>query len=66
MDRITFSATDCNTNETISVWLASVLQFALNIGFFKSFETFKLNMKEVRYTVTQKLFTLYSFYYYGM
>ncbi len=21
MDRITFSATDCNTNETISVWL---------------------------------------------
>ena len=58
MDRITFSATDCNTNETISVWLASVLQFALNIGFFKPFETFKLNMKEIRYTVTQKLFTL--------
>ncbi|MCM8901026.1 hypothetical protein KVG29_07250 [Caldicoprobacter algeriensis] len=58
MDRITFSATDCNTNETVSVWLASVLQFALDIGFFKPFETFKLKMKEVRYTATQKLFTL--------
>jgi len=55
---MTFSATDCNTHETISVWLASILQFALHIGFFKPFETFKLNMKEVRHTVTQKLFAL--------
>ena len=58
MDRITFSTTDCNTNETISVWLASILQFVFDIGFFKLFETFTLKMKEVRYTITQKLFTV--------
>ncbi len=40
------------------MWLASVLQFASDVDFFKPFETFKLNMKEVRYTVTQKLFTI--------
>nr|PZN07921.1 MAG: hypothetical protein DIU64_11465 [Caldicoprobacter oshimai] len=57
MNRITFSTSNCN-KETISVWLASIIQFAFDIGFFKPFETFTLKMKEVRYTVTQKLFTI--------
>lgn len=44
MNRITFSTSNCN-KETISVWLASIIQFAFDIGFFKPFETFTLKMK---------------------
>jgi len=57
MNRITVSDSECNM-ETTSVWLASVLQFGLDIGFFKPFKTFRLRMKEVRYTVYQKLLTV--------
>ena len=37
MNRITFSTSNCN-KETISVWLASIIQFAFDIG-FQTFET---------------------------
>jgi len=57
MDRITVSNSDCN-QETTSVWLASVLQFGLDINFFAPFKAFSLKMKEVRYYVYQKLLTL--------
>ena len=57
MNRITISKSDFKV-ETTSTWLASVLQFALDIDFFASFLAFKLKMKEVHYTVYQKLTTI--------
>ncbi len=57
MNRITISKSDFKV-ETTSTWLASVLQFALDIDFFAPFLAFKLKMKEVNYTVSQKLATI--------
>ena len=57
MKRITISTSDCK-HETTSAWLASVLQFGLDTGFFAPFKAFSLKMKEVKYTVYQKLFTI--------
>lgn len=57
MNRITISKHDCK-QETTSAWLASVLQFAFDIEFFAPFKAFRLKMKEVRYTVYQKLLTI--------
>jgi hypothetical protein len=48
---------DCK-QETTSAWLASVLQFAFDIEFFAPFKAFQLKMKEVRYTIYQKLLTI--------
>lgn len=57
MNRITISKRVCK-QETTSAWLASVLQFAFDIDFFTPFKAFRLKMKEVRYTVYQKLLTI--------
>ena len=57
MNRISISKSDCKM-ETTSTWLASVLQFASDIDFFAPFQAFKLKMKEVQYTVCQKLTTI--------
>ncbi|MDI6705265.1 MAG: transposase [Firmicutes bacterium] len=57
MDRITTSTSDCK-NETTSAWLASVLQFGLDTGFFAPLKAFSLKMKEVKYSVYQKLLTI--------
>jgi hypothetical protein len=54
MDRITTSTSDCK-HETTYAWLASVLQFGLDTGFFAPFKAFSLKMKEVKYPVYQKL-----------
>lgn len=57
MNRITISKSDFKV-ETTSTWLASVLQFALDIDFFAPLQAFELKMKEVNYTVSQKLATI--------
>ena len=57
MNRITISKSDFKV-ETTSTWLASALQFALDIDFFAPLQAFKLKMKEVNYTVSQKLATI--------
>ena len=57
MNRITVSESDCK-QETASVWLASTLQFCIDGGLLASFKAFKLNMKEIKYTVYQKLLTV--------
>lgn len=57
MNRITVSKSDCK-QETTSAWLASILQFCIDGGFLAPFKAFKLNMKEVRYTIYQKLLTV--------
>lgn len=57
MDRITFSKSNCNEH-TVSAWLMAVLQFANKIEFFTPFKAFKLQMKEVKYSVYQKLITI--------
>lgn len=59
MNRITVSKSDCK-QETTSVWLASILQFCIDGGFLAFFKAFKLNMKEVKYTIYQKLLTVMS------
>ena len=50
MNRIKASTSDLKY-ETTSAWLASVLQFGLDIGFFVPFKAFRLKMKEVKYSV---------------
>ncbi len=57
MDRITISNSDCK-HETTSAWLASMLQFGLDTRFFAPFKAFSLKMKEVKYSVYQKLLTI--------
>lgn len=57
MNRITVSKSDCK-QETTSAWLASILQFCIDGGFLASFKGFKLKMREVNYTVYQKLLTV--------
>ncbi len=57
MNRIKTSTSDLK-HETTSAWLASVLQFGLGSGFFIPFTAFKLKMKEVKYSVYQKLLTI--------
>ena len=57
MNRITVSKSDCK-QETTSAWLASILQFCIDGGFLSSFKGFKLKMKEVNYTIYQKLLTV--------
>ena len=59
MDRVTFIKSEFK-QETASTWLTSILQFASDIDFFKPFQGFKLKMKEVHYTVYQKLTTILS------
>lgn len=56
MNNITFTQDDCK-EETTSTWLIAVMQFGLKINLFKPFEGFKLKMKEVKYSVYQKLIT---------
>jgi hypothetical protein len=57
MNRVTFSKGDCK-EQTTSAWLAAMLTFANDIGFFKPFKAFTLKMKEVHYSVYQKLLTV--------
>jgi hypothetical protein len=57
MNRVTFTESDCNI-ETSSVWLTAALQFADKIGLIQAFGGFKLKMKEINYTVSQKLLTI--------
>ena len=57
MNRITLSNNDCN-QETTSAWMASILQFCKDIDFLAPFKAFKLKMKEVKYSVYQKLLTI--------
>lgn len=47
MNRITISKSDFKV-ETTSTWLASVLQFALDIDYLASLQAFKLKMKEAK------------------
>lgn len=57
MDRVTFSKGDCK-EQTTSAWLAAVITFAFNIEFFNPFKAFTIKMKEVQYSVYQKLLTI--------
>lgn len=57
MNNVTFSQTNCK-EETTSTWLAAVMQFGLKINFFDPLKEFKLKMKEVEYSVYQKLITV--------
>jgi hypothetical protein len=57
MNRITVSKSDCK-QETTSAWLASILQFCIEGRLLAPLKAFKLNMKEVRYTIYQKLLTV--------
>ena len=57
MNKITFSQSDCK-EETTSIWLISVMQYGLKLEFFKPLENFKLKMKEVKFSVYQKLVTI--------
>jgi transposase len=57
MSNVTFSQNNCK-EETTSTWLAAVMQFGLKINFFGPLQEFKLKMKEVNYTVYQKLITI--------
>jgi hypothetical protein len=57
MNNITFSQSNCK-EETTSIWLAAVMQYGLKTGFFKPIENFKLKIKEIKYSVYQKLMTI--------
>lgn len=57
MNRITISKSDCK-QETTSAWLASILQFCIDVGFLASFKGFTIKMKEVNYEIYQKLLTV--------
>jgi hypothetical protein len=54
MNNFTFTNDDCK-EETTSTWLISVMQFGLKSSIFKPFESFKLKMKQVKYSIYQKL-----------
>lgn len=54
MNNCTFTQDNCK-EETTSTWLIAVLQFGLKLNFFEPFQGFKLKMKEVKYSVYQKL-----------
>lgn len=54
MNNFTFTQDNCK-EESTSTWLIAVMQFGLKIDIFKPFQTFKLKMKEVKYSVYQKL-----------
>lgn len=54
MNNFTFTHNDCK-EETTSTWLIAVMQFGSKANIFKPFEDFKLKMKQVKYTVYQKL-----------
>ncbi|QAA30216.1 transposase [Clostridium manihotivorum] len=56
MNNFTFTQESCK-EETTSTWLAAVMQFGLNTNVFSPLESFNLKMKEVRYSVYQKLIT---------
>lgn len=56
MNNFTFTQDNCK-EETTSAWLIAVMQFGSKMNLFKPFETFKLKMKEVKYSVYQKLIT---------
>ncbi|URZ17814.1 transposase [Clostridium felsineum] len=56
MNNFNFTQDNCK-EETTSTWLISVLQFGSKLEVFKAFENFKLNMKKVKYSVSQKLIT---------
>jgi hypothetical protein len=59
MNKISFKQGDCK-DETTSIWLAAVLQFAEKLDILESFKNFKLKMKKKEYSVYQKLMTLIS------
>ncbi|MBE6068679.1 MAG: hypothetical protein E7211_13440 [Clostridium lundense] len=54
MNSCIFTQEDCK-KETTSNWLIAVMEFGLKINIFKHFENFKPKMKEVKYSVYQKL-----------
>lgn len=54
MNNFTFTNDNCK-EETTSTWLISVMQFGLKANIFKPFESFKLKMKQVKYSIYQKL-----------
>lgn len=54
MNNFTFTNDNCK-EETTSTWLISVMQFGLKSSIFKPFESFKLKMKQVKYSIYQKL-----------
>lgn len=56
MNNFTFSQDSCK-EETTSTWLIAVMQFGLKINFFESFQGFNLKMKEIKYSLYQKLIT---------
>jgi hypothetical protein len=44
--------------ETTSAWLIAFLKFSKQISAFEPLNTVQIKMKEIRYTVQQKLITL--------
>ena len=54
MNNFTFTNNECK-EEATSTWLISVTQFSLKANIFKPFESFKLNMKQVKCSIYQKL-----------
>lgn len=54
MNNFTFTNDHCK-EETTSTWLIAVMQFGSKANIFKPFESFKLKMKQVKYSVYQKL-----------
>ncbi|MDU2266931.1 MAG: transposase [Clostridium celatum] len=54
MNNFTFTQDNCK-EETTSTWLIAVMQFGLKLNLFKPLQSFKLKMKQVKYSVYQKL-----------
>ncbi|MDS0526694.1 hypothetical protein NNC19_13465 [Clostridium sp. SHJSY1] len=54
MNNFNFTQDNCK-EETTSTWLVAVMQYGLKANIFKPFESFKLKMKEVKYSIYQKL-----------
>ena len=54
MNNFTFTNDECK-EETTSTWLIAVMQFGLKASIFKPFKSFKLKMKQVKYSIYQKL-----------
>ena len=61
MNNFTFTNDECK-EETTSTWLIAVMQFGLKANIFKPFESFKLKMKQVKYSDIPKAYHYYDVY----
>lgn len=65
MNRITISTSDFKM-ETTSTWLASVLQFALDIDFFRTITSFQAKDEKSTLLCLPETDYNFSFYHHGL